>query len=235
MSQQTKKLGLLGKKVGMTRVFGADGQAFGVTVVELGPCTVLGKRTKAKTEKGRVDGYTALRLGFDQKPERKVNKAEEGTLQKIGGKAKARRFVRELRVDEETLAKFEVGNDISLKDLDWKVGEKVDVTGISKGKGFQGVFKRFHHSGHNASHGTHEYFRHPGSIGNRKWPGRVMKGRGMPGQMGDDVVTTQNIPLVEVRTDDNLVFLWGAVPGPKDGYVLIRPAVKTKKPAQKSK
>ncbi len=229
MSHKERKLGLLGKKVGMTRVFSADGTAFGVTVIELGPCTVLGKRTRGKTEKGLTDGYTALRLGFEQKPVRKVMKAEEGTLAKIGGKEKARRFVRELRVDDATLAKFEVGQDITLKDLELKAGDLIDVTGISKGKGFQGVFKRHHFRGHNATHGTHEYFRHPGSIGNRKWPGRVMKGRRMPGHMGDETVTTQNIAVVDVRLDDHVLLINGSVPGAKNGYVLIRPAVKAKK------
>jgi large subunit ribosomal protein L3 len=221
-----RKLGLIGKKVGMTRVFTSDGKSVGVTVVELGPCTVLNKRTKAKNAEGRTDGYCALRLGFDPKLERKVNKAEEGTLKKIGGKAKARKFVRELPVSEATLAKFEVGQDITLKDLEIKAGDLVDVCGISKGCGFQGVFKRYHFAGHNATHGTHEFFRHAGSIGNRKWPGRVMKGRRMPGHMGDERVTTQNIEVIDVRADDNVLLVWGSVPGPKGAYVTVHPAIK---------
>lgn len=225
-AHRERQMGLLGKKVGMTRVFTADGRSVGVTVVELGPCLVLGKRTKAKGENGRADGYGALRLGFDDKAERKVGKTEEGTLAKVGGKPKARVFVREMRVDDGTLGKFEVGQEITLKDVAWQPGQLVDVMGISKGAGFQGVFARYHFSGHNATHGTHEYFRHGGSIGNRKWPGRVMKGRRMPGHQGNERVTVQNIELVQVREDDNVVLVWGSVPGPKNGYVIIRPAIK---------
>jgi large subunit ribosomal protein L3 len=221
-----RKLGLIGKKVGMTRVFTDDGRSVGVTVVELGPCLVLNKRTKEDHENGKSDGYTALRLGFDAKAERKVSKPEEGTLKKVGGKEKARVFVRELRVDDATAAKFEVGQEITLKDLGWKAGQLVDITGTSKGAGFQGVFARHHFSGSNATHGSHEYKRHGGTIGNRKWPGRVMKGRRMPGHQGDERITTQNIQVVQVREDDNVLLVWGAVPGPKNGYVMIRPAVK---------
>ncbi len=225
-----RKLGLIGRKVGMTRIFAADGRSMGVTVVELGPCVVVGKRTKGKTDANgkpqKADGYTALRLGFGQKPAKKVNKAEDGALKTIGGKDKAPLWVRELRVDEATLAKFEVGQAVSLKDLEIKAGDLVDVMGQSKGKGFQGVFKRYHFKGHNATHGTHEYFRHPGSIGNRKWPGRVMKGRRMPGQMGDDRVTTQNIVVAEVRAEENVLLVLGSVPGAKNGLVMVRPAIK---------
>jgi large subunit ribosomal protein L3 len=222
-----RKLGLYGRKVGMTRVFTTDGRSVGVTVVELGPCTVLGKRTKAKTENGKTDGYTALRLGFGEKAKRKLNKAQAGAVEKLG-KETGSLFVREVRVDEATLAKFEVGQNISVKDLGWSVGQLVDVTATSKGRGFQGVFKRHHFAGHNATHGTHEYFRHNGTIGNRKWPGRVMKGRRMPGHMGDEKITTQNIELIELREADNAVLVWGSVPGPKNGLVLVRPAVKAR-------
>jgi large subunit ribosomal protein L3 len=222
-----RKLAILGRKLGMTQFFDAQGHCHGVTVVEVGPCVVLKKRTKAKTKNNRTDGYTALQLGFDQKLERKVNKPEEGELKAIGGKAKARRFVMELRVSEETLAKFEVGQDVTIKDLALKVGDLVDVTGTSKGKGFQGVVRRYGFKGFPATHGTHEYFRHPGSIGNRKWPGRVMKGRRMPGHMGDLRVTTQNIKVLAVREEDNALLLQGSVPGTKSGYVVVRPAMKS--------
>jgi large subunit ribosomal protein L3 len=221
-----RKLGLLGKKVGMTRVFTEDGRSVGATVVEVGPCLVLAKRRTAKSEHGKADGYSALRLGFDAKPERKVSKPEEGTLKKLGGKDKARTFVREVRVDEATAGKFEVGQEISLKDVDWKVGELVDVMGTSKGAGFQGVFARHHFRSQNATHGTHEYFRHAGSIGNRKWPGRVMKGRRMAGHQGSERITLQNLQIVQVRPDDNVLLIWGSVPGPRNGYVMVRPAVK---------
>jgi len=229
-AHKERKMGLIGKKVGMTRIFMEDGRSVGVTVVELGPCLVLGKRTKDKRENGKADGYTALRLGFDAKPARKVNRPEEGTLKAVGGKEKARAFVREVRIDDATAQKFQVGQEITLKDLDWKPGQFVDVTGTSKGAGFQGVFARHHFRSQNATHGTHEYFRHGGTIGNRKWPGRVMKGRRMPGHQGNEKVTTQNIEVMQVRADDNVVLLWGSVPGPKNGYLMIRPAVKRKNP-----
>jgi large subunit ribosomal protein L3 len=221
-----RKLGILGKKLGMTQFYDEKGRAVGATVLELGPCVVLAKRTKATNDKGRTDNYTALQVGFDPKPERKVNQPEAGHLAKAGGKDKARRFVRELRVSEETLARFEVGQEITLADLGFKVGDRIDVVGRSKGRGFQGVMHRWNFAGFRASHGTHEYFRHGGSIGCRKWPGRVFKGRKMPGHMGDRRVTTQNLKVTAVREKEHVLLVDGAVPGPKNGYVLVRPAVK---------
>lgn len=221
-----RKLGLLGRKVGMTQIYDENGESVGVTVLELGPCTVLTKRRKAPTADERAAGYNALQLGFDPKPARKINKPEAGHLKKAGGEEKARRFVRELRVSDETLGRFEVGQDVTLKDLGLGKGDRVDVTGQSKGKGFQGVMKRWNFAGFRATHGTHEYFRHGGSIGCRKWPGRVFKGRKMPGQLGNERITTQNIKVVEVREDDNVVLVKGSVPGNKGGYILLRPAIK---------
>lgn len=222
-----RKLGILGKKLGMTRVFVEGGRALGVTVLELGPCPVLYKRSPEKRDTGKTDGYRALQLGFDPKLERKVNKAEAGHLRNIGGPSKAQRYVRELRVSQETLDKFEVGGEVTLKDLGFKAGDRIDVTGKSKGKGFQGVMRRYNFAGYSATHGTHEYFRHGGSIGCRKWPGRVFKGRKMPGHQGDRRVTTQNIRVVEVREEENVLLVKGSVPGSKNGYLLVRPAIKT--------
>ncbi len=221
-----RKLALMGKKLGMTQYFDDKGHVHGVTVIEVGPCLVLKKCTKAKTKNGRTDGYTALQIGFGKKAERKVNKAEEGVLKAVGGKEKARQHVVEVRVSEATLAKFEIGQEITLKDLGVKDGDLVDVTGQSKGKGFQGVIKRHNMDGFPMTHGTHEYRRHGGSIGNRKWPGRVMKGRSMPGHMGDERVTTQNIQIVKVREDDGALLVKGSIPGAKNGIVLVRPAIK---------
>lgn len=221
-----RKLGLLGKKLGMTQIFDDEGRMLGVTVLEMGPCLVMNKRSKAANKNGRTDGYTALQLGFDPKPTRKVNKPEEGALKAVGGKENARRFVRELRVSDATLAKFEVGGQVTLKDTELTDGSLVDVIGQTKGKGFQGVFRRYGFKGFNASHGTHEYFRHGGSIGCRKWPGRVMKGRRMPGHMGDERVTTQNVRIAKVRADENLLLVHGSVPGAKGSYVMVRPAIK---------
>lgn len=216
-----RKLGLLGKKIGMTRIFGDDGESLGVTVVEVGPCIVLAKRTISK------NGYNALQVGFGACRTDKVNKPEMGHLKAAGGLEKAaRRFVSELRVSEETLAKFEIGQEITLKDMGVKVGDLIDVAGISKGRGFQGVVRRYHFAGFNATHGTHEYFRHGGSIGCRKWPGRVFKGRRMPGHMGDRRVTVQNIRVAQVRESDNLLLVHGSVPGAKNTFMTVRPAIK---------
>ncbi|MEZ4270625.1 MAG: 50S ribosomal protein L3 [Myxococcota bacterium] len=222
-----RKMGLLGKKIGMTRMFDDQGHSLGVTVLEVGPCVVLAKKTTSTGEKGRTDGYTALQLGFDPKFERKVNKAEEGRLKAAGGKEKARRHVREFRVSEETCAKYEVGQEIALKDVEFKVGDKIDIIGVSKGRGFQGVMKRHNFAGVNTmTHGTHEVKRHGGSIGCRKSPGRVFKGRKMPGHMGDRNLTVQNVKIVGVREEDNALLVWGSVPGGKNSYIMVRPAIK---------
>ena len=217
-----RKLGLLGKKIGMTQIFDEDRRALGVTVVQLGPNVVLSKA--AVDASG--NNHNALELGFDKKPERKVNKAEAGHVAKAGGVDKASRFVRQMRVSDETLGKFEVGQEISLADMELNPGDMVDVVGTSKGKGFAGVMKRHNFAGFPASHGTHEYFRHGGSIGCRKWPGRVFKGQKMPGQMGTRRVTTQNVKVAEVRAEENILILHGSVPGAKNSYVTVRPAIK---------
>lgn len=221
-----RKLGLLGKKLGMTQVWSESGERIGVTAIELGPCLVINKRTKTTNAKCRSDGYCAFQLGFDPKPARTLKKPESGLYRDIGGDDAARRFIRELRVSDETLAKHEVGQEISLADLEWNSGELVDVTGRSKGRGFAGVMKRHNFAGFPATHGTHEYFRHGGSIGCRKWPGRVFKGRKMPGHYGDKRITTQNIEIVQIRPEDNVILVRGAVPGAKNAYVLVRPAIK---------
>jgi large subunit ribosomal protein L3 len=220
-----RSLGLLGKKLGMTQYFDASGKALGVTAIQLGPCVVLDKRTQEK------DGYVALVLGFDDKPKRKINKAEAGALKKAGGEDKAKRFVFEIRVSEDVLKQYEIGQEIKLQDLGLNVGDKIDVMGQTIGKGFQGVIKRHHMAGFPGSHGTHEYFRHGGSIGCRKWPGRVFKGRRMPGHMGNKRVTTQNIRVVQVR-EDNVLLVNGSIPGAKNGYLLVRPAVKVRTKSQ---
>jgi large subunit ribosomal protein L3 len=215
-----RKLGLIGKKIGMTLVFDEAGHAQGVTVLQLGPCMLMGKRTTAR------DGYNALRLGFDPRKANKVNKSEAGVLKAIGGIEKARRYIIEMRVSEATLAKFELGQEISVGDMEIKAGDLIDICGRSKGKGFAGVMKRHHFGGFRATHGTHEYFRHGGSIGCRKWPGRVFKNRKMPGHMGDRRTTTQNIKVFSVRAEDNVLLVHGSVPGPKNASITVRPAIK---------
>ncbi|MGH7822754.1 MAG: 50S ribosomal protein L3 [Candidatus Binatia bacterium] len=210
-------IGLIGKKLGMTQVFAPSGELVPVTVIEAGPCTVVQKRAEAP------DGYTAVQLGFGERKPQRMTKADRGHRQKSG---KLPGWLREFRdVDG-----FEVGQEVRVADV-FKNGDRVDVTGVSKGKGYAGVIKRHRFSGFPATHGTHEYFRHGGSIGNRSFPGRVFKGKRMAGQLGNERVTTQNLMVVEVRPEQNLLLVRGAVPGAPDGIVIIRPAVKSREMA----
>lgn len=205
----------------MTQYFDADGKMVPVTVIELGPNTVMAKRTEAVHENGRTDGYSALQLGFDDKNEKHTNKAEAGHAKLSGGVAK--KFVKEVRVKAEELAKFEVGQKL---DVTLFEGEKfVDVIGTAKGCGFAGVMKRHNHHGFNRTHGAHEYKRHVGSVGTRN-PTRVTIGKHMPGHMGDNRVTVQNIKVVKIDAARNVILLNGAVPGKANGYVEVRPAIK---------
>lgn len=210
--------GLIGKKIGMTQVFGADGSVVPVTVIQTGPCVVVQKKEKAK------DGYSALQLGFGTRKNQRVNKPEQGHMVKAG--KGAFQVLREFR--SEDVAPYEVGQEIKLSDL-FKAGDRVDVSGTSKGRGFTGVIKRWGFAGFPASHGTHEYFRHGGSIGNRSFPGRVFKGKRMAGHWGDERISVQNLEVVGVRAEENLLLVKGAVPGAKRGVLLIRRAVKAHK------
>src|SRR5215510_14957963 len=175
----TFQIGLLGKKLGMTQVFTDDGESVPVTVILTGPNVVIGTRTQER------DGYSALVLGFDEKPVRLANKAELGSIAEGG---KPQRFIREIRLSPEEVAKFTVGQVLGPKDI-FADGAPIDVEGTSKGKGYQGVIKKHHMSGMTRAHGTHEYFRHGGSIGCRLTPQRVHKGKRMAGQMGNEKVT----------------------------------------------
>lgn len=206
-----QKIGLLGKKIGMTQVFADDGESVPVTVIQAGPCFVLGKRTQER------DGYTALVLGFDEKPIRLANRAETGAA-KDG--LKPQRFVRELRLSAEEVEKYQVGQALSPQDV-FKENTPIDVEGVSKGKGYQGVIKKHHMKGMKSTHGTHEYFRHGGSIGCRLTPQRVHKGKRMAGQMGDEKVTVQNLQLFRLLPEENCLLVRGAVPGAKNGYVVV--------------
>jgi large subunit ribosomal protein L3 len=207
--------GILGKKLGMTQIFAADGRRIPVTVVEAGPCVVLQKKTAEK------DGYSALQVGFGEKKAQRVNKPEMGHFKKAGKGAFA--HVRELRAAD--VDDFQVGDQFGCSLF--AVGDVIDVTGTSKGKGFQGVIKRWHFSGGRATHGS-MFHRSPGSIGCSAWPSRVFKGKKMAGQMGNARVTTQNLVVVEVRPEENLLLIKGAVPGPKNGLVEIRKGIKAK-------
>jgi len=208
-------IGLLGKKIGMTQVFADDGEAVPVTVIQAGPCHVIGTRTEER------DGYSALVLGFDEKPLRNANKAELGAVKANGGKPQ--RFISEIRLKADEVAKFQVGQVLTPKDV-FSENMAVDVEGWSKGKGYQGVIKKHHMSGMTRAHGTHEYFRHGGSIGCRLTPQRVHKGKRMAGQMGNEKVTQQNLQLLKILNDDNCVLVRGAVPGGHNEYVVITKA-----------
>jgi large subunit ribosomal protein L3 len=208
----TNKLGLIGKKLGMTQVFGQGGELVPVTVILAGPCTVVQKRTAA------TDGYEAVQVGFGEQKAQRLTKAGREHRKKAG---KMVATLREFRGGEG----LDVGAEIKVADL-FKAGDLVDVTGVTKGRGYQGVVKRHHFSGFPATHGTHEYFRHGGSIGNRTHPGRIFKNKRMAGQMGAERVTAQNLAVVAVRSEDNVLLVLGAVPGARNGLVVVRPAVK---------
>lgn len=219
------QLGLLGKKVGMTQIFLDDGTRVPVTVVQVAGNTVTAHRTEAR------DGYTALQVGFEEQKPSRMGKADLGRFK--GAEVSPRKHVREFRVPADALEKHPIGSDLPL-DM-FTEGQLVDVTGISKGKGFQGVFKRHNMSGKPATHGTHEYFRHGGSIGCRKTPGRVIPGKRMPGRMGTDTVTQQNMQVAKVMADEGVVLVRGAVPGGKNSYITLRHALKPAIRAQAAK
>jgi large subunit ribosomal protein L3 len=209
------RIGLLGKKLGMTQVFADDGEAVAVTVIQTGPNHVIGTRTIER------DGYSALVLGFDEKPVRLATKPELGQVKEAG--IKPQRFIREIRLPAEEVAKFTVGQVIGPTDV-FADGNALDVEGWSKGKGYQGVIKRHHMKGMTRAHGTHEYFRHGGSIGCRLTPQRVHKGKRMAGQMGNEKVTIQNLQLFRILAEDNCILVRGAVPGSANEYVVVTKA-----------
>lgn len=205
--------GLLGKKKGMTHIYDDKGRFVSVTVIEAGGNRVLQLKTAEK------DGYAAAQVGFDDQKKQRVSKAQLGHFSKSDSAPK--KFIREFRLK---------GND-SLPDLgdlpltNFEVGQFVDVIGRSKGKGFQGVVKRHGFAGQPASHGSMMHRRN-GAIGNRSTPGRVWKNMGMPGHMGDERITVQNLKIVQVREQDNVILVSGSVPGPINGYLIVRPSKK---------
>ena len=211
------RTGLLGKKIGMTQMFTPQGDRIGVTVVHVGACFVIGKRTVEK------DGYSAAIVGYGEKPLRLCTKPELGLYAKLN--IKPLRVVREFRLDPKQLDALEIGKPVAPSAI-FKPLTFVDVVGQSKGKGFQGVVKRHHMRASVASHGSHEFFRHGGSIGCRLTPGRVHKGKRMTGHMGDDRVTVENVALIEVRDTEGLLVLRGSVPGGNNGYVTVRNSTK---------
>jgi large subunit ribosomal protein L3 len=209
--------GILGKKVGMTQNFDERGEVIPVTVIEAGPCFVAQIKTVER------DGYTAVQLGFEETKPRRLTKPQLQHLQK--GNLPALRYLREFRMPPDDLARFEEGQKLTV-DI-FQVGEYVDVTGTSKGKGFAGVVKRHGFRGGPKTHGQSDRHRSPGSIGACTTPGRVFKGMRMAGRMGDERVTAQSLKVVMVDPERNLLAVRGAVPGAKNGLLMIRQARKT--------
>ncbi|UKB79227.1 50S ribosomal protein L3 [Chryseobacterium sp. MEBOG07] len=202
--------GIIGKKIGMTSLFDENGKNMPCTVIQAGPCSILQVRTLEK------DGYTAVQLGFDDKSEKNVGKALAGHFKKAGSAPKAK-----LVEFNHGFADVKVGEEVKV-DL-FTEGEYVDVTGTSKGKGFQGVVKRHGFGGvMQATHGQHNRLRAPGSIGAGSDPSRVFKGMRMAGRMGGEQVTVQNLQVLKVDQEQNLLVVKGAVPGAKNSYVIIR-------------
>lgn len=205
--------GILGKKIGMTQIF-EDGKFVPVTVVEAGPNFVLQKKSVEN------EGYTAVQLGFDEKKEKNSTKPMMGIFNKVG--VKPLRFIREIKVADTN--GYELGQEIKVDTLNGV--EFVDITGTSKGKGTSGVMKRHNFSGNRATHGVSRNHRLGGSIGQSSWPGKVLKGLKMAGQYGNATVTVQNLKVVKVDAENNVILIKGAVPGAKNGYLVIKPAIK---------
>jgi len=203
-------MGILGKKVGMTQLFDENGRAVPVTVVEAGPCPVVAVRTPAK------EGYSAVQLGFGALKPHKVTKPMKGTFEKAGVEPK--RWLREFRIDD--VAPYQVGQTITVELF--AAGEKIDVTGRSKGKGFAGAMKRWNFKGGPASHGCSVFHRRSGSTGAHSWPGRVFKGKKNAGHMGDERVTVKNLEVFAIDTENNLLLVKGSIPGARNGLVLVR-------------
>ena len=193
----------------MTRVYNELGRSIPVTVIEAGPCTVLQKKTVGK------EGYNAIQVGFLEKKQSRMNKPEAGHFKRSGGTGYY--HVREFRVEDPD--SYELGQQVTLTDM-LKIGDKVDISGRSKGRGFQGVVKRYGFRGGKASHGS-GFLRAPGSIGCSAYPGRVMKGKRLPGRMGMDLKTLKNLTIVDIREEENILLVQGAIPGAKNGLVSI--------------
>lgn len=206
-------VGLIGRKIEMSQVFDSNGEVIPVTIVEAGPCVVVQKKTEAK------EGYNSLQLGFKDVKESKVNKPLLGHFKKA--KVKTKRYLREFRISD--VDKYELGQELKV-DV-FKEGDYVDVSGISKGKGFAGGVKRYGWKGGKASHGS-MFHRAPGSIGQSSDPSRVHKGHGLPGRMGGKTITIQNLKIIKVDVVKNRLLIEGAVPGRRGGLLIIKNAIK---------
>ena len=206
--------GILGKKIGMTQIFTTEGRVVAVTVVEAGPCPVVQKKTVA------TDGYNAIQLGFSMLRESLSNKPRKGHFQKAS--LKPMRYIREFKVND--VDSYTIGQEVQVNLF--TVGDKIDVVGTAKGKGFAGMIKRHHASRGPMAHGS-KYHRRTGSLG-AKGPARVFKGRKLPGRMGGQRVTVQNLEVVRVDADKNLILIKGAVPGANKSLLILKPSVKAK-------
>ncbi len=215
-----QKLGLIGRKLGMTQLFQEDGDVVPVTVIEAGPVTVL----RIKTPEGK-DKYSAVLFGFGSQKPARLTKADLGQLKVVGLDATPPRVQKEIRVSTDAAEKFTAGQVIGPGDV-FKVGQRIDVQGVSKGKGFAGVMKKYNFKGFIRSHGSHEYFRHGGSIGTRLTPGMTLRGKKMPGQMGNHHVTQQNLVVAAIDTERNLIYVRGGVPGSTGAMVTLRETTK---------
>lgn len=201
--------GILGRKLGMTRVYDENGRSIPVTVIEAGPCTVLQKKTVSK------EGYNAIQVGFLEKKASRLNKPETGHFKRSGGKGFY--HIKEFKVSDPE--SYEVGQEITISEIT-AIGDFIDITGKSKGRGFQGVIRRHGFSGGRKTHGS-DFHRAPGSIGCSAWPSRVLKGKKLPGRMGNETVTQKNLKVVDIRMEENVLLVHGTVPGAKNGVVNI--------------
>ncbi|HGJ66220.1 TPA: 50S ribosomal protein L3 [bacterium] len=211
---KNRKLGILGKKIGMTRLFNESGEVVPVTVVEAGPCPIIQVKTKEK------DGYEAIQIGYGQKKESRTNKPDRGRFKKAN--VQPLRTLQEIRTEGLDISELDKQITVSI----FSPGELVDVTGTSKGKGFAGVMKKHHFKGQSATHGS-ERHRVSGSVGASSYPSRVMKGLRMSGRMGGVRVTVQNLTVFNVDPNRNLLLIRGSIPGPNNGVVMIKKAIKS--------
>jgi large subunit ribosomal protein L3 len=214
---QSNRLGLLGRKVGMMRLFTDDGDAVPVTVVDVSDNRITQVKTQDK------DGYTALQVTYGSRKASRVSRPESGHLAKAG--VLAGEVIREFPISQDDAQKYNLGGALTVEEL-FKVGQKVDVQGRTIGKGFSGTIKRHHFGSQRASHGNSRSHNVPGSISMAQDPGRVFPGKKMSGHLGDDTVTTQNLDIIRIDTDRQLLLIRGAVPGSRGGFVTVRPAVK---------
>lgn len=210
-------LGIIGRKIGMTHQFDEKGNHVPITVVQAGPCSVVQKKTMAS------DKYNAIQLGFEDKKDSRANKPELGHFLKK--KLKPKKFLKEIRLTDDEIKNYNEGDEVTVKIFENQ--KFVDVVGTSKGRGFAGVIKRHNFHMPKQTHGTHEKFRHGGSLGCR-FPQRVVKGKKMAGHYGNERSTVQNLSLYAINPEDNLLLIKGAIPGPTNGIVLVKSALKKK-------